>query len=46
MTFAFTVSVPAPLVVEAEVGIIYPDNLRANGTFHISRATAIVAARR
>lgn len=41
-----TVSVEAPLVVEAEVGTVYPGNLIAEGTFFMSRAAAIVAARR
>ncbi|MEU5978433.1 hypothetical protein [Streptomyces sp. NPDC047315] len=41
-----TVSVQAPLVVEAEVGTVYPGNLRADGTFFMSRAAAAVAARR
>ncbi|MER5737360.1 hypothetical protein ABT117_17000 [Streptomyces sp. NPDC002262] len=41
-----TVSVRAPLVVEAEVGTVYPGNLRADGTFFMSRAAAIVAAHR
>ncbi|MGW0033089.1 hypothetical protein ACWDXD_25140 [Streptomyces sp. NPDC003314] len=40
-----TVFVEAPLVVEAEVGTVYPGNLRADGTFFMSRAAAIVAAR-
>lgn len=41
-----TVSVQAPKVVEAEVGTVYPGNLVAEGTFFMSRAAAIVAARR
>ncbi|MFF1600828.1 hypothetical protein ACFVYV_25520 [Streptomyces mirabilis] len=41
-----TVSVQAPQVVEAEVGTVYPGNLRADGTHFMSRAAAIVAARR
>ncbi|CAM5235595.1 hypothetical protein [Streptomyces griseomycini] len=41
-----TVSVEADQVVEAEVGTVYPGNLRAEGTFFMSRAAAIVAARR
>ncbi|MET7573411.1 hypothetical protein ABZT04_33675 [Streptomyces sp. NPDC005492] len=41
-----TVSVQAPKVVEAEVGTVYPGNLRADGTHFMSRAAAIVAARR
>lgn len=41
-----TVSVEAPKVVEAEVGTVYPGNLRADGTFFMSRAAGIVAARR
>jgi hypothetical protein len=41
-----TVSVQAPMVVEAEVGTVYPGNLRADGTHFMSRAAAIVAARR
>ncbi|TXS56545.1 hypothetical protein [Streptomyces sp. t39] len=40
-----TVSVKAPLVVEAEVGTVYPGNLRAEGTWFMSRAAATVAAR-
>ncbi|MFJ4880065.1 hypothetical protein ACIP93_33325 [Streptomyces sp. NPDC088745] len=41
-----TVSVQAPMVVEAEVGTVYPGNLRAEGTYFMSRAAGIVAARR
>jgi hypothetical protein len=41
-----TVSVTAPQVVEAEVGTVYPGNLRAEGTHFMSRAAALVAARR
>ncbi|MCG8971746.1 phage head morphogenesis protein [Streptomyces sp. CL12-4] len=41
-----TVSVQAPMVVEAEVGTVYPGNLVADGTHFMSRAAAIVAARR
>ncbi|MER6109381.1 hypothetical protein [Streptomyces hirsutus] len=41
-----TVSVSADQVVEAEVGTVYPGNLRAEGTFFMSRAAAAVAARR
>ncbi|MBZ6253620.1 phage head morphogenesis protein [Streptomyces olivaceus] len=41
-----TVSVQAPLVVEAEVGTVYPGNLVADGAHFMSRAAAIVAARR
>lgn len=41
-----TVSVEAHLVVEAEVGTVYPGNLRSDGTFFMSRAAAVVAARR
>jgi hypothetical protein len=43
-----TVSVQAPLVVEAEVGTVYPGNLAAEGTHFMSRAAAAaaVAARR
>ncbi|GAA2439850.1 hypothetical protein [Streptomyces glaucus] len=41
-----TVSVEAPLVVEAEVGTVYPGNLRADGTHFMARAAATVAARR
>ncbi|MFI9296763.1 hypothetical protein [Streptomyces gardneri] len=41
-----TVSVEADFVVEAEVGTVYPGNLRADGTFFMARAAAIVAARR
>ncbi|MEU1592774.1 hypothetical protein ABZ468_07910 [Streptomyces sp. NPDC005708] len=41
-----TVSVQAPMVVEAEVGTVYPGNLPADGAHFMSRAAAIVAARR
>ncbi|MFE2181346.1 hypothetical protein [Streptomyces sp. NPDC059455] len=41
-----TVSVQAPMVVVAEVGTVYPGNLRADGEHFMSRAAAIVAARR
>ncbi|MGX1907616.1 hypothetical protein ACWIID_01940 [Streptomyces phaeochromogenes] len=41
-----TVSVQADKVIEAEVGTLYPGNLRAEGTFFMSRAASIVAARR
>ncbi|MEU9781508.1 hypothetical protein AB0H92_11125 [Streptomyces phaeochromogenes] len=41
-----TVSVQADKVIEAEVGTVYPGNLRAEGTFFMSRAAGIVAARR
>ncbi|MER5222848.1 hypothetical protein [Streptomyces flaveus] len=41
-----TVSVQAPKVVEAEVGTVYPGNLAADGAHFMSRAAAIVAARR
>lgn len=41
-----TVSVQAPMVVEAEVGTVYPGNLVADGTHFMSRAAGIVAARR
>ncbi|PNG22429.1 hypothetical protein [Streptomyces cahuitamycinicus] len=41
-----TVSVAAPMVVEAEVGTVYPGNLVADGAFFMSRAAGIVAARR
>ncbi|MFG2408749.1 hypothetical protein ACGFR8_31285 [Streptomyces brevispora] len=41
-----TVSVQAPNVVEAEVGTVYPGNMVADGTHFMSRAAAIVAARR
>ncbi|MFE6185463.1 hypothetical protein ACFQ6U_13660 [Streptomyces sp. NPDC056465] len=40
-----TVSVQAPKVVEAEVGTVYPGGLVAEGTFFMSRAAALVAAR-
>ncbi|WP_328491171.1 hypothetical protein [Streptomyces zaomyceticus] len=40
-----TVSVEAPMVVEAELGTVYPGNLRAEGTHFMSRAAGIVAAR-
>ncbi|MGY4934913.1 hypothetical protein ACWD7T_28140 [Streptomyces sp. 900116325] len=41
-----TVSVQAPMVVEAEVGTVYPGNLVADGAHFMSRAAAMVAARR
>ncbi|MFZ3557211.1 hypothetical protein [Streptomyces sp. BH055] len=41
-----TVSVRAPMVVEAEVGTVYPGNLIAEGTHFMARATSAVAARR
>jgi hypothetical protein len=41
-----TVTAEAPMVVEAEVGTVYPGNLVAPGVFFMSRAAAIVAARR
>lgn len=41
-----TVSVQAPKVVEAEVGTVYPGNLVADGAHFMSRAAAMVAARR
>ncbi|MEW1700107.1 hypothetical protein ACIQCR_17115 [Streptomyces sp. NPDC093249] len=40
-----TVTVRAPLVVEAEVGTVYPGNLVAEGTHFMARAVAAVAAR-
>ncbi|MEU1465882.1 hypothetical protein ABZ467_35605 [Streptomyces sp. NPDC005727] len=39
-------SVQGPMVVEAEVGTVYPGNLRADGAHFISRTAAIVAAHR
>ncbi|MFD3514909.1 hypothetical protein [Streptomyces sp. NPDC058657] len=41
-----TVTARAPMVVEAEVGTVYPGQLAANGTHFMARATAAVAARR
>ncbi|MEU6460337.1 hypothetical protein [Streptomyces sp. NPDC046976] len=41
-----TVSAAGPMVVEAEVGTVYPGNLRADGAHFMSRAAAIVATRR
>ncbi|MGW2550122.1 hypothetical protein [Streptomyces sp. NPDC001635] len=41
-----TVSVQGPMVVEAEVGTVYPGNLVADGAHFMSRAAALVAARR
>ncbi|MYW67138.1 hypothetical protein GTY65_24165 [Streptomyces sp. SID8379] len=41
-----TVSVRAPMVVEAEVGTVYPGNLIAEGTHFMARAAAAVAVRR
>ncbi|MEV7512078.1 hypothetical protein AB0O57_29390 [Streptomyces sp. NPDC091201] len=41
-----TVSVQGPLVVEAEVGTVYPGNLVADGAHFMSRGAAVVAARR
>ncbi|GGT26979.1 hypothetical protein GCM10010222_80970 [Streptomyces tanashiensis] len=41
-----TVSVQAHLVVEAEVGTVYPGNLRAEGTHFMDRAALTVAGRR
>ncbi|MFF9901229.1 hypothetical protein [Streptomyces longispororuber] len=41
-----TVTARAPMVVEAEVGTVYPGNLVADGTHFMARAAAIVAARR
>ncbi|MGW3626260.1 hypothetical protein [Streptomyces sp. NPDC000880] len=41
-----TVTAEAPMVVEAEVGTVYPGNLVADGAHFMSRGAAIVAARR
>ncbi|MFN1193376.1 hypothetical protein ACK03K_34495 [[Kitasatospora] papulosa] len=41
-----TVSARGHLVVEAEVGTVYPGNLVADGAHFMSRGAAIVAARR
>ncbi|MFI6686605.1 hypothetical protein [Streptomyces sp. NPDC050485] len=41
-----TVTVRGPMVVEAEVGTVYPGNLAVDGAHFMARATAIVAARR
>ncbi|MFE0058661.1 hypothetical protein [Streptomyces sp. NPDC059003] len=41
-----TVTARAPLVVEAEVGTVYPGGLVADGTHFMARAAAMVAARR
>lgn len=41
-----TVTARGPMVVEAEVGTVYPGSLVADGTHFMARATAIVAARR
>ncbi|NEW73760.1 hypothetical protein [Streptomyces rhizosphaericus] len=41
-----TVTARGPMVVEAEVGTVYPGNLLADGTHFMARAAAIVAARR
>ncbi|WP_435059863.1 hypothetical protein [Streptomyces sp. bgisy060] len=41
-----TVTARAPMVVEAEVGTVYPGNLIADGTHFMARAAATVAARR
>ncbi|WP_031102308.1 hypothetical protein [Streptomyces sp. NRRL S-146] len=41
-----TVTARAPMVVDAEVGTVYPGGLVADGTHFMSRAAAIVAARR
>ncbi|MFJ7004147.1 hypothetical protein ACIQWY_29580 [Streptomyces albidoflavus] len=40
-----TVTASGPMVVEAEVGTVYPGNLVADGTFFMARAAAQVAAR-
>ncbi|MEU8540907.1 hypothetical protein AB0C52_13120 [Streptomyces sp. NPDC048717] len=40
-----TVTARAPMVVEAEVGTVYPDGLTAAGTYFMARAVAAVAAR-
>lgn len=41
-----TVTVRAPMVVDAEVGTVYPGGLVADGAHFMARAAAIVAARR
>ncbi|MFI1201611.1 hypothetical protein ACH4VR_19530 [Streptomyces sp. NPDC020883] len=41
-----TVTARGPLVVEAEVGTVYPGNLAAEGVHFMARAAAVVAARR
>ncbi|GAA5071012.1 hypothetical protein [Streptomyces similanensis] len=41
-----TVSATGPMVVEAEVGTVYPGNLVADGAHFMARAAALVAARR
>ncbi|WP_413100911.1 hypothetical protein [Streptomyces sp. Inha503] len=41
-----TVTARGPMVVEAEVGTVYPGNLLADGTHFMAHAAAIVAARR
>ncbi|MFF0481969.1 hypothetical protein [Streptomyces sp. NPDC004435] len=40
-----TVTARTPMVVEAEVGTVYPDGLTAEGTHFMARAAAAVAAR-
>ncbi|NGO67894.1 hypothetical protein [Streptomyces boncukensis] len=41
-----TVTARGPMVVEAEVGTVYPGGLVADGTHFMAKAAAIVAARR
>ncbi|MFK0290739.1 hypothetical protein ACIQU6_09705 [Streptomyces sp. NPDC090442] len=41
-----TVTAHGPMVVEAEVGTVYPGNLAAEGAHFMARAAAVVAARR
>ncbi|GGW95221.1 hypothetical protein [Streptomyces noursei] len=43
---AVTVTARGPMVVEAEVGTVYPGNLIADGAHFMARAAAIIAARR
>lgn len=45
-TVTVTVSAQGPMVVEAEVGTVYPGNLVAAGAHFMSGGAAIVAARR
>ncbi|MGI5337658.1 hypothetical protein ACQEVS_09805 [Streptomyces sp. CA-181903] len=45
-TITVTVTARGPMVVEAEVGTVYPGNLVAEGTHFMARAAAAVAARR
>ncbi|MFI1012666.1 phage minor head protein [Streptomyces sp. NPDC020965] len=45
-TVTVTVTARGPMVVEAEVGTVYPGNLIAAGAHFMARAATIVAARR